>query len=207
MLRMFDQLPTLIGGSRLELDGDGTARRLRLALVATVGTALAAALYGLAAGCTDPQLAVGNLLKVPMVVLMSGVAALPAGLLAAKLTEAEIDFADVVTSLVSANFTGSLVLLAAAPVVALYYLTGSTFSAHIGLAAGILAEIVAVWIFFRAANERRPEESRKRDVFLPLAVTSVIQVVALVQLVGIASPILPEITPLTQGMDGLLAGH
>jgi len=203
-MELLKALPGLIGGSEVEIEGEGTARRIRLGIAAAAATALASGLYGLSAGIVEPALAAGNLLKVPLVVLLSGVAALPAGLLAAKLMETDFELTDMVTSLVSANFTGSLVLVAGAPVVALYYLTGSMFSAHIGLAVGILAEIVAIWVFFRAAHERRPEGTEKRHIFVPLALTSLVQLVVLVQLLDIASPILPEITLLTQGMDGLL---
>lgn len=203
-MQLLKSLPGLIGGSQVELEREGAARRIRLGIAAAAATALASAVYGLAAGIVEPSLAASNLLKVPLVVVLSAVAALPAGMLAGKLMETDFELTDIVTSLVSANFTGSLVLLAAAPVVALYYLTGSTFSAHIGLAVGILAEIVAIWVFFRAAHERRPEETKRRHIFLPLAVTSLVQLVVLVQLLDIASPILPEITPLTQGMEGLL---
>mgnify|MGYP006280030331 CR=1 FL=1 len=204
-MRLLAKLPQLIGGKKVDIEEEGSARRIRLALAAAAATALASALFGVAVGCTDTGLLLGNIYKVPMVVILSALAALPAGLLAGKLMETEMDTSHIITSLASANFTGSLVLLAAAPVVALYYLTGSAFSGHIGLAAAFIAEIVAAWIFFRAANERRPEEVKKREIFLPLLVIMSIQVIALVQMIGIASPILPEVTPFSHGFDGLVA--
>lgn len=204
-MKLLQALQEVIGGSRAELESEGTARQLRLALAATGATALAAALYGVSVAGADPTLAVGNLLKVPMVVVLSTVAALPGGLLAARLTDAQIDTSSIITSLASANFTGSLVLVSAAPVVGLYYLTGSSFSGYLGLGAAFFAEVVAAWVFFRAASKRRPEDVRKRDILLPLLVIMGIQVVTLVQLIGIASPILPEVTPFSHGMEGLVA--
>jgi len=203
-MQLLKALPELIGGDEAELEKEGSARRIRLSLAAAAATVLASALFGAAVGLTDGSLLVGNLLKVPMVVVLSALAALPAGMLAGKLTETDMDTSSIVASLASANLSGSLVLLAAAPVVALYYLTGSALSGHLGLAAAFLAEVVAAWIFFRAANERKPEEARKRDILFPLIVIMAVQVVALVQLIGIASPILPEVTPFTHGMDGLV---
>lgn len=204
-MELLERLVALVGGDRPELETEARARRIRLALVATLATAAAAAVFGLAAGVGQFSLAVSNVFSVPMVVLFSGVAALPGGALAVKLTGAELGGTDLLMSLVAAIFTGALVLGASAPVVGLYYLTESTLSGHIGMAAAIVAEVVAIWVFFRAAMTRRAEGVRRRDILVPVTVVAVIQVVCVVQLVGIASPILPETTPFTAGMEGLVA--
>lgn len=203
-MELLERLIALIGGERPQLQTEARARRIRLALVATLATAVAAATFGFAAGVGDLSLAVSNVFSVPMVVLFSGVAALPGGALAAKLTGSELGGTDIVMSLVAALLTGALVLGASAPVVGLYYLTESTLSGHIGISAAIIAELVAIWVFFRAAMTRRPEDVRKRDVLVPVLTVAAIQVVCVVQLVGIASPILPETTPFTAGMEGLV---
>jgi hypothetical protein len=203
-MNIWKTLLNLIGGNKVEIEEEGSARRVRLSIAATLAAGVAAALFGLAAGSADPSLAINNVYKVPMVILLSAVAALPAGLLSWKLIDVDMRLSDVMTSLISANYTGTLVLLAAAPLVALYYLTGSAFGGHLGLGATLVATAVTIGVFFRAALLRRPEDVSKRQLFVPLAVTGAIQLVALVQLIGIASPILPEVTAVSHGMDGLL---
>jgi hypothetical protein len=203
-MQMLKHLGDYIGGHYSDIEAEGTARQLRLILLAGVATILSTAIYGFAVGCVDQSLAFTNIFKLPMVVLLSGVAALPPGLLAGKLTESRMAPTDITSSLMSANMTGSLVLLSAAPVVALYYLSGSTFSAYIAFGAALAGEFVALWIFFRAAHKRKPKDATWFDVWFPSAVLAVVQIVAIIQLIGIASPILPEMTLLSQGMDGLM---
>lgn len=58
--------------------------------------------------------------------------------------------------------------------------------------------------FVRAAKERLPDDVSRRDILVPLAVMIAFQLIAAVQLVGIASPILPEVTPFSGGADGLV---
>jgi hypothetical protein len=194
----------LTGGQKSAIETDGPARRTRLALTATAASCAGAAVFGLAAGSADISLAMANLFKVPMAVVLSALAALPAGLLAWKVTDAKIQVTDLLVSLAAANMTATMVLTAAAPLVALYYVTGSSWASLIAMGACFLAVAVGGFTYFRAVKLRLPDDVTRRQVFVPLAVLIAFQLIALVQLVGIASPILPELTPFSGGADGLV---
>jgi hypothetical protein len=194
----------LTGGQKSAVEGDGPARRTRLALMATAASCVGASLFGLAAGSADGGLAAANLLKLPMVVVLSAVAALPAGLLAWKVTDAKIRVTDLLVSLAAANMTATMVLTAAAPLVALYYVTDSTWGGPLAMGTCFLAIGVGGFTYFRAIKLRLPEDVSRRQIWIPLAVLIIFQLIALVQLVGIASPILPEVTPFSGGADGLV---
>ena len=194
----------ITGGQQSAIEADGPARRTRLALKATLASSAGAAIFGLAVGRAEWSLALANLLKVPMVIILSVLAALPAGLLSWKLTEADIELTDLLLSLAAGNFTATMVLTAAAPLVALYYLTSSAWGGPLAMGSCLLAVGVGGYAFFRAVKLRLPEDVKRRQILLPLVVVMAFQLIALVQLVGIASPILPEVTPFSGGMDGLV---
>lgn len=68
------------GGALLEED-DGRARRMQLTMTAMLMSLAFAAIWGAAAGSRIPALALANLYKVPMVILLSSLSAVPAGML------------------------------------------------------------------------------------------------------------------------------
>ena len=76
----FSTLLNLTCGKPLGEEDSGRARRLQIVVSALLTSLVFAALWGVAAGSRLPSLAIANLYKVPMVVLISAVA-LPAGLL------------------------------------------------------------------------------------------------------------------------------
>src|SRR4029079_10398308 len=72
----------------------GPSRRLQLVVFAFLASLMFAATWGLAAGSQATGLAIANLYKVPMVVLLSCAFAAPAGMLAWKLSGAQIRGSD-----------------------------------------------------------------------------------------------------------------
>ncbi len=194
----------LTGGQLSPIEADGPARRTRLALKAFLGSCVGAAVFGVAVGSADLTLALTDLIKVPMVVMLSGIAAMPAGAVAWKLTDAKIGLTELLVSMGSANLTASLVLAAAAPLVALYYLSSSEWGGPLAMATCVLAITAGGYSFFRAVSLRLPDGVRRYQIAVPLLVLLAFQLIALVQLIGIASPILPEITAFSGGADGLV---
>ena len=89
---------------------DGPARRIQLTIAAALAALAFAALWGIAAGSTSTTLALGNAVKVPMVVLLSAVASVPAGMLALRLTGMPYSGRDLLFSFAPALFAGTLAL-------------------------------------------------------------------------------------------------
>lgn len=185
-------------------EAEGPARRMDLVLRAGLATVAFAGLYGLAAGSTSLGLALGNLYKVPMVILLSTLCALPIGMLTWKLTGAPNRASDLLLGTASGNFTGALVLAALAPVVALYYHSSSWLGGVLALVAAGAATLVGMFNLARAVMNRAPVEAERFKVALPVFVIMLAQTAALIQFIHVASPIIPETTVFDGGADAML---
>jgi hypothetical protein len=182
---------------------DGPARRIQLTLAAGLAALVFAALWGLAAGSTDLGLALGNAVKVPMVVLLSAIASVPAGMLALRLTGMPYSARDLVFAFAPALFAGTLTLAVTAPLVALYYHTSVWAGPYLAMGSAAIALVVAGLLFARNAMRRASTEHERNVVMLPVFVTIGFQLATMLQLVSLASPILPETTVFDTGVDVL----
>ena len=204
MGRHFKTLLDLACGRAISDEDGGQARRLQLIIAGLLGSLVFAALWGLAAGSQAPGLAAANLYKVPMVVLLSALAATPAGLLAWKLSGAQCRGSDLVISFVAAIFSGTLVMAVVSPLVALYYHSSTWAGPVLGMGSTFLALLVGTVIFIRGVFLRRPAATPRGALVLPVAVFVVMQAATLVQLVALAAPILPELTVFDGGIDRMV---
>jgi hypothetical protein len=139
-----------------------------------------------------------------MVLVLSAICALPAGLLTWKIFGAKNRITDVVISLAACNFTATLVLAVLAPVVALYYHTSGYLGGVLAMCACILALIVGWVVMVLSTLHRTPTKSFSLSTLAPTAVVLLIHLTTLVQFIHLASPILPEITVFDGGMDAVL---
>lgn len=183
---------------------EGPARRTQLIIAAALGSLLFAALWGIAAGSGSIGLAASNAFKVPMVILLSTLSALPAGLLALKLSNIDYKARNLVFAFVSSVFTGTLVLAVLAPLIALYYHTSAWAGPFLGMGATFVALGVATFVFARGAFKRAGEAVGKAKLLVPIAVIVAMQLATLVQLIALASPILPEATVFDGGLDRMV---
>jgi hypothetical protein len=181
----------------------GRSRRLQLVVLALLASLLFAAAWGLAAGSRTTSLALANLYKVPMVVLLSSAFAAPAGLLAWRLSGSAVRGTDLALSFTSGVFGGTLVLAVLAPLVALYYHSSSWAGPVLGFGSELLAVATGTVMFVRGTLRRAPAGASRVPVLLPIVVTLAMQVLTLVQLAAVAAPIFPERTPLSGGIDHL----
>src|SRR5690606_18761982 len=143
-------------------------------------------------------LAFGNLWKVPMVLLLSSLFALPAALLTWRVTGTVGRASDLLIGLSAANLTGALVLFVLAPLVALYYHTSGWLGGALAIAATVLSVLVGAGVLVRAVWLRASAAARQPGALLrlgaPVAVLGVVYLLTMSQLLFLASPILPEIT-------------
>jgi len=204
----------LVGG-RWPAEKQGSAERLQMAIRATGAAVVLAAGYGLAAGSTDLMLAAGNAWKVPMIVVLSGLTALPAGLLAFKVLGGEAGASKLVVSAAAGNFAATLVLAALAPLVALYYNSTTFLGAPLAMATCALAVGVGLFSAARLMHRMRvpaaPTDDdgshslpSRRIMAIPFLVLATTQLLALLQFTSLASPLLPEQTVFDKGADAFL---
>ena len=180
---------------------DGRSRRLQLMVFALLASLVFAAAWGLAAGSRSTELAFANLYKVPMVILLSSAFAAPAGLLAWRLSGTRLRGSDLALGFVGGVFGGTLVLAVLAPLVALYYHSSAWAGPVLGIGSAGLALLSGTVMFVRGVVRRLEPGTKKRTVFLPVAVTLAMQLLTLLQLAALASPIFPERTAFSGGID------
>ena len=129
-----------------------------------------------------------------MVVLMSCAFAAPAGLLAWRLSGTRVRGSDLALGFTGGVFGGTLVLAVFAPLVALYYHSSAWAGPVLGIGSAGLALLTGTIMFVRGVVRRLEPGTKKRTVLFPVAVTLGMQLLTLVQLATLASPIFPERT-------------
>lgn len=194
------ELLDLVGG-RWPLERQGSAQRVQMALRAGGAAIALASFYGVVIGSTDLGLALGNAWKLPGVLALSTLTALPAGLLAHRLMGGQRGSSNLFTATMAGNFAAALVLASLSPLVALYYHTSTLLGAPLAMLTGSLALFVGVGSGIRLMW--RSEELRKALV-VPTLVLLVVQLLAMLQFLHLASPILPEATIFESGLEGML---
>jgi len=191
------QLMTLTTGGQLARPLT-RAQETMFAVLAIAAALALSSLWGIAAGSSASALALANAYKVPMVVLLSALTALPAGLVALKLTNAKLSATDLASTFALAIFGGTLVLATLAPLVAIYYHTSSKAGVPIALGSVFVALGTATLLFGRAVGRRvlantGSATSGRAASLLAVIVLVTLFVAALMQYVAVASPIIGEV--------------
>jgi len=164
------------------------------------GLALAA-LWGLAAGSTSAPLALSSAYKVPMVIFLSALTALPAGLVTLRMLDAPMRAHQLVSAFASSIFGGTLILATLAPLVAIYYHTSSRVGVPLALGSVFVAIGVATVLFGRAMVRRLAGLEQRARSLIAVVVLVVLFLAALLQFVGLASPIIATVTRFDGGFD------
>lgn len=196
--KMFSDLLDVARGRRP--DDLGPAQGIRLMAGAALSSLAFVGAWGLAAGSTDALLALSNAAKVPMVLLFSVLAALPAGLLAHRLSDSPESTRSLLLTFAGSIFAGSLVAAVLAPLVAVYYVSSAWAGPYLGIGSAFLAVAVAALLLLRSgAPEATPADRKSR--LIPKLVFAVVTLGVMPQFIALASPILPEHTIFDEGID------
>jgi hypothetical protein len=193
-------------GRPIPAEESGRARRLQLVVAALLFSLVFAGAWGFAVGSRSAGLAIANLYKVPMVVLLSCAFAAPAGLLAWRLSGASVRGSDLALGFAGSVFGGTLVLAVLAPIVALYYHSSAWAGPVLGIGSAAVALLTGLVMFVRGVVRRLDPGAARGAVLLPVGVTMAMQLATLLQLAALASPILPERTVFSGGIDHLAHG-
>lgn len=185
--------------------GNSKSRRLQVMIGGLLGSLVLVVLWGWAAGSRDLSLLLANTYKLPLIVLMSTLVALPAGLLSRKLLNSPYRSSDFIGSYSSGLLSAGLVMAVLAPLLALFYNTSAVVGPIIAEGSVALALLVGGLIFLRGVLVRSKAEGIKgAAVLIPVVVVLALQGLAIMQLIAMAGHILPESTAITTGIDGLL---
>lgn len=201
---MIDRFTTLLDIARGGTPDSeaSSARTLQLAAAGLLMALGFGALWGLAAGSSSWTQALANVWKVPMVVLFAALTAIPGGLLTWKLAGAPGRASDLLVQFAASIFAGTLAMAVLAPLVALYYHSSSFAGPMLALGSTCIALLVATSVFVRGAFKSVSVD--KGALILPVFAFVALHMGALLQLIALASPILPEVTVFDAGVDGLV---
>lgn len=181
-----------------------TARRRQLLASAGLLSVAFAGVWGLAAGSGSLGLALANLYKVPMVVLLSVLSAVPIGLLTNRLLGSRLRPADLLLALAASVFAGTLVLAVLSPLVAVYYHTSTWAGPMLALGSTSVSLLVSIVLFVRSALAVEATDKRLSNIAAPVGAVVLMELAVMVQLIALASPILPEQTRFDGGIDQLV---
>lgn len=178
------------------------AQETMLAVLAIAAGLVLAAVWGAAAGSSSISLAVANLYKVPMVILLSAVTALPVGLVVLRLTNAKLSGHALASTFAASIFGGTLMLATLAPLVAIYYHTSA--KAGIPLAVGSVFVSLATAAMLFASSVAKRLDGQRGASLLAVVILVAVFLAALLQFIALASPIIGlHGTALEGGFDGL----
>jgi len=186
---------------------EGKARRRALALFAT-GLALPlTALWGVAAGTVPGHIAVDNALEVPVLLVVSALAALPVGLFAVRLSSSATRGTEFVLAHSAAFFASAVVLALLAPIIGLFQHSSAWAGRAISIGSLVAGLAVGISILLRVLEKLVPDTATRRSMWMPVVVMISLEGAALAQVASISSPIFAERTAMGQGVDGLHRFH
>jgi hypothetical protein len=192
-----------VGG---ELDPPSSrAQYTMLSVLAILASLALASLWGVAAGSASAALSVANAYKVPLVVLLSALSALPAGVVVLRLTGAGLGARELASAFATSIFGGTLVLATLAPLVAIYYHTSSAAGLPLALGSVFIALATASLLFGRAVAKRVSGRPGRIASLVAVGILVALFLAALLQFVALASPIIGEVTPFNGGFDAVFA--
>ena len=202
----FDNFRTLLdtASGRADETEFSDARSTQLGTYAALSAAAMAALWGVAVGSSSVELALGNLYKVPCIVFLSGLSAVPAGLLAAYLTGSGARVKDLLLSYATSVFTGTLAMVVLAPLVAIYYHTSSWAGPMLGLGSAMLGVGIGALVFTRVALRATPPRAGRGRMMFAIGTFTVVKLAMMLQLIAIMAPILPQASTFDGGIDALV---
>ncbi len=160
-----------------------------------------AAVWGIAAGSAAPALAIANIYKVPMVLALSALVALPAVLVTRHLLRIAIKPFELCSALVNSVYRASLLLLGFAPLLGVYAYTSQWVAPLLAQGSALLA-LTCGAVSLRSELARL--EAPRLQLWLLGGVAIVTIALALLQLVSLATPVLTLPTVFGSGIDGVL---
>ena len=159
-------------------------------------------LWGAAAACTQSDLMLANLIKVPMVLLLSVLTVLPIALYTRGVLG--LDVRAVLLAELGSITTSASILSVFAPLVALFVRTSGHGAQGLCIASATIAILIGGGAFLRHLHATG--NKKQRSLLLGLLLVAA-QLLATLQLVALASPILPTPTVFATGVDGLFGGR
>lgn len=194
-------------GSRKTTEPLEISKSARILLIASslLAAIVLSGLWGLAATSTSLHAAGGNLVKVPTLILGSGLAAIPLVVVLWKLVgPPQSSVTSLLLAYAVALFGGALLLAVTAPIVAIYQYSSSFAGPSIAHISALLGFLGFTLLFIRALRRVSPEGTNLRKLAMPASALLIVQVLAMAQLASATTPVFKDRTWFGRGVDGLV---
>jgi hypothetical protein len=202
-MSLVDDLFDFIGPRPVAAEERSRSRVLLLSAFAALCALVLAAVWGIAAGSSLRHLAIGNALTVPVLLMASSAAALPAGVVVFRMTVPGARGSHLVLGHAGATFGAALVLALLAPLVALFQYSSAWAGPAVALGSAVVGVLVGVLLLVRGLKKLSPDLDSRRKIAAPAIVLCVLQLVTLLQLAAIAPHVMPQRSVLGRGIDAL----
>lgn len=197
-------------GSRKTAEPLDISRPARILLIASslLAAIVLSGLWGLAATTTSLGAAGSNLVKVPTLILGSGLAAIPLVVVLWKLVgPPQSSVTSLLLAYAVALFGGALLLAVTAPIVAIYQYSSSFAGPSIAQVSAVLGFLGFMLLFIRALRRVSPVGTNLRKLAVPASALLIVQVLAMAQLASSTTPVFKERTWFGRGVDGMRRNH
>lgn len=201
------QLLDLVGPQSEEPKDLGPANRRMLAVLGLVGALPLAALWGIAAGSRPGHVALDNAFDVPLLVVISILAALPIGLFTFRLSTKSARVTEFLLAHSSALFASAAMLALLSPIVCLYQYSSPWAGPIVAVASAIAGGVVALVILFRVLAKLLPDPEARRTIALPVFLLLFLEAASLAQVSSVLSPVFSERTVFGRGVDAAHVHH
>ncbi len=179
-------------------------QRTLLVVVSLLAAIALSAIWGLAATSTTMSASLGNVIKIPTLLIGSGLAALPLVCVLWKLAgPTETRLSAMLLAYATSLFGGTLVLAVSAPLVAIYQHSSTWAGPRIALASAVVAVVAFGFLFWRTLRRVAGPTVSLPKLALPAVALIVVQALALAQLASATTPVFRDRTSFGHGIDSL----
>lgn len=189
------------------LDEISRTQRALMIITSLLAAITLSALWGLAATSTSMTASLGNVIKVPTLLVGSGLAALPLVCVLWKFVgPAETRLSGMMLAYASALFGSTLLLAVMAPLVAIYQHSSSWAGPRIAYGSAIAAVVAFGFFFWRTLRRVSVPGASLGKLAIPAVALIVVQGLALAQLASVTTPVFRDRTIFGHGIDALPHG-
>ncbi|AKU99620.1 hypothetical protein AKJ09_06284 [Labilithrix luteola] len=180
----------------------GRAERLLLASIAMLGALACAAGWGALVGVASGHAATDAVLA-PVLLLASGLTALPLTLFVARVFGRGLRISDLLLAYGTGAFAGGAALLLVAPLVSLYQHSSTLVGGNIGSASALFGVLFGGFVFVRTLGKLADTPEARRSLIAPTLLLLVLQALGIAQLASVMPPLFEHRTTIGHGVDAL----
>lgn len=180
----------------------GGSERLLLAVITLLSALACCAGWGALVGAASHH-AMADAIVAPVILLASGLTALPLTLFVARVFARGMRVTDLLLAYATGAFAGGAVLLLAAPLVSLYQHSSTLIGHLIGPCSALMGVAFGGFVFVRTLGKLASTREARRSLILPTLLLLALQALGIAQLASVMPPLFEQRTTIGHGIDAL----